>query len=318
MSAYMVNGMAEKCQLLFREFKKEQHCTPNIITYNILISVFGRLMLVDHMEATVQEIYDSRLIPNAFTFNNLIAGYVTAWMWDRMENTYLTMKETSFGPNIDTYKLMVRGYAHSGNLEKMEEMYELLKEHSCEEDVVLVNTMIAAYCKSSCPNKIEMIDRLLKLTPESEHRSWLTVTLIRVYAEEKLLDRLEYIIDVAFKNNAVVTSKNVMREIITAYYQHDAVDKLSSFVKRAERAGWRQCRSLYHCKMVMYSSKGRLEEMENVLDEMEKLDINPRTKKSLFILCTAYSKWGPKCKLEQLVALMWKRGYNIHWDKVPL
>ncbi|KAL9235822.1 hypothetical protein vseg_010556 [Gypsophila vaccaria] len=318
MSAYMANGMAEKCQELFREFKKERDCSPNIITYNILISVFGRLMLVDHMEATLQEIHDSCLIPNAYTFNSLIAGYVTAWMWDRMENTYLIMKETLFGPDIDTYKLMVRGYAHSGNLEKMEEMYELFKKHSNEEHYLLMKTMIAAYCKSSCANKIEKIDELLERTPDSEHKPWLTATLIRFYAQEELLDRMEYIIDSAFKNNVIITSTDVMRWIITAYYKHDAVDKLSSFVKRAEDAGWRICRSLYHCKMVMYSSQGRLEEMENVHEEMNKFGIDNRRKKSLVILCTAYSTWGQKCKLEQVVALMLKLGYDIHWDKIPL
>ena len=49
---------------------------------------------------------------------------------------------------------------------------------------------------------------------------------------------------------------------------NDAVDVLSEFVKRAELAGWRLCRSLYHCRMVLYGRQQRFTEMQHVLGEM--------------------------------------------------
>ncbi|KAJ8543487.1 hypothetical protein K7X08_006010 [Anisodus acutangulus] len=126
MSAYMFNGLAVKCQSVFRDLKREATCTPTIVTYNILISVFGRLMLIDHMEETLREINDLSIYPNVSTYNYLIAGYITGWMWDDVEKTYRIMKAGSLKPDFTTHLLMLRGYAHSGKLDKMEEIYELV------------------------------------------------------------------------------------------------------------------------------------------------------------------------------------------------
>ena len=74
MTCYICNGFTKKPLSLFEEMKRNANCIPTIVTYNILLSTFGRSMLVDHMEMVYQAIKEAGLIPTVHTYNTLIAG----------------------------------------------------------------------------------------------------------------------------------------------------------------------------------------------------------------------------------------------------
>ncbi|XP_068663216.1 pentatricopeptide repeat-containing protein At2g30780-like isoform X2 [Aristolochia californica] len=313
MGAYVYNGLTDQSLILFENLKKDPKCEPTIVTFNILLSAFGLSMMVKDMEMVMAKIREHKLTPNIITYNALIAGYITAWMWGDMERTFLTMQQQPIIPNTRTYLLMLRGYALSGNLQKMEATYELVRDHVNEKCIPLIRSMICAYCKSSDGDRAKKIEVLLKLIPEDEYRPWLNALLIRLYAQEDLVEQMENNIDIALQRNTSLVTLNVMRAIVASYFRCNALDKLIWFVKHAEYAGWRLCRSLYHCKMVMYGCQDRFEEMEDVLGEM----INSRfcpTKKTFLIMYKAYLKGGQDSKVKRLLGLMFKQGYGIPVD----
>ncbi|KAI4301316.1 hypothetical protein L6164_034606 [Bauhinia variegata] len=77
---------------------RDTACGPTIVTYNILISVFDRLLLIDSTEAAFVEIYNFNISTNISTYNGLIAGYITAGMWDCMEKTFHMLQSSLVKP----------------------------------------------------------------------------------------------------------------------------------------------------------------------------------------------------------------------------
>lgn len=274
--------------------------------------------MVKNMEAAFEEMRKGKLSLSSSTYNCLIAGYVTAWEWDKMEAAFREMKTGQVEPDTETYLLMLRGYANSGELSKMEEMYESVKDQVGVDRGSLVRAMICAYCKKAVEGRVEKIENLLSLLSGEGYYPWLNVLLIRLYAQEDILESMERRIDEAFEHNTCVNKSSIMRAITAAYFRSNEVDSLVSFVKRAESAGWKLCRSLYHCKIMMYGSQKRFEEMEGVVNEMMGESNYGIVIKTFAIMCKAYKSHGMESNAEKVMGRMVKHGYLLRTPKTHL
>ncbi|EOA27031.1 hypothetical protein CARUB_v10023129mg [Capsella rubella] len=303
--------ISDHCKQLFLDFSAQEDSTPSVSTYNILISLYGRLVMVDRMEAVFLQLIQLKILPNSSTYNNLIAGYIYAWSWDKMEATFQIMKKNGLvKPTLATYLLMLRGYANSGNLVLMEEMYQAVKHHVDRNEFKLIESMICAYYRSSHKDRIRKIKTLTKLIPKKRYKPWLYVLLIQLYGQDDNLHAMENFIDQAITKGIQIETDGIMRSIVANYFRCNAVDKLAKFVQRAHSAGWKMSRSMFHGLMLMYGSQKRFKEMENVLSEMESFNIS-RSKKTLCILHRVYAMHGQEHKVNQVAGMVLKHGHDF-------
>jgi PPR repeat len=91
----------------------------------------------------------------------------------------------------------------------------------------LIWAMICAYCKNLYPNRVQRIEELLECITDAGYRPWLHVLLIRVYAQEGMVEVMERLINEAFRRNTAVTTSGTMHSIISSYFRHGAVDQLA-------------------------------------------------------------------------------------------
>jgi pentatricopeptide repeat protein len=263
------------------------------------------------MESTLQSLDASGHPRTTGTYNAIITGYLTAWMWDKMEAAFREMESSPVAPDSTTHLLMLRGYARAGMINKMESAYELVCKHVEIVGIEHICAMLCAYCKTPHVDRIKKIEKLLQRLDPDDYKPWLNVQLIKVYAQEGLVEGMEQWIAEALERNIIVNTVQVMRPIISNYFDHDAVDKLAHFVQQTEEAGWKLCRSLYHCKMVMYGKHQQFEEMHGVLDEMKCFRFD-RTQMTFWIMHKAYVSCRRKNEANIILAMMCKHGFGLH------
>ncbi|KAJ4805147.1 Pentatricopeptide repeat-containing protein [Rhynchospora pubera] len=306
MTAFMYNGEVKRAISLFHKLKKEKKYGPDTVSYNILLSLYGYHVLVDQMESVLRDMDSSGIPRSVVTYKMLMYGYLRSRRWKQMERIFDSLKE----PDTSTRLLMLRGYTIAGKLKKMERMYELVKGEVHAQERSLICAMICAYSKVGGDSSVRKIEELVKLVREEEYFPYLHIVLIKVYAKEGLLDEMERLIFDANKRNIVISSQHVMRTILALYFKSGDVERLDSFIKQAERAGWSLCKDLYRCKMILYSRLGRLTDMSCEVDKMDSY-WPVRDRYTLKILYKGFSNSGRMWEMNMVIGLMFKYGFQF-------
>lgn len=118
MNVAIKSGQLQKALEVYNEMLREG-CTPNVVTYNTLIDVYGKtgqwqeaLRVIDTMNA-------SNTKPVTRTYNTLMIACNTSGQWQEALSVYNDMVRRGHQPNTTTYNALISAYSKAGRLEKV-------------------------------------------------------------------------------------------------------------------------------------------------------------------------------------------------------
>jgi pentatricopeptide repeat domain-containing protein 1 len=142
MNVAIKSGQLQKALEVYHEMLREG-CTPNVVTYNTLIDVYGKtgqwgeaLRVIDTMNA-------SNTKPVTRTYNTLMIACNTSGQWQEALNVYNDMVRRGHQPNTTTYNALVSAYSKAGRLEKVADYIRLLR--ACGTQLIDVQIAVGSY-----------------------------------------------------------------------------------------------------------------------------------------------------------------------------
>jgi pentatricopeptide repeat protein len=94
-------------------------CTPNVVTYNTLIDVYGKTGQSGEALRVLDQMHASSTKPVTRTYNTLMIACNTSGQWQEALNVYHEMRRMGHTPNTTTYNALISAHSKAGRLEKV-------------------------------------------------------------------------------------------------------------------------------------------------------------------------------------------------------
>ncbi|KAF9619628.1 hypothetical protein IFM89_007949 [Coptis chinensis] len=146
-TAFANNGRFREAVLVFRKME-EEGCQPTLITYNVILNVYGKMgMPWNKILAVVDGMRSQGIMPDSYTYNTLISCCRRGSLYEEAAEIFGQMKSAGFTPDKVTYNALLDVY---GKSRRPKEAMEVLREMELNEfspSIVTYNALISAYAK---------------------------------------------------------------------------------------------------------------------------------------------------------------------------
>ena len=87
--------------------------TPDVITYNTLISAFSNCQQTDRAIELFQKMQVQRIIPDVITFNALFAACEQSAEWEKALDLFSEMKRKKVQPDVISFNSLISACANT-------------------------------------------------------------------------------------------------------------------------------------------------------------------------------------------------------------
>jgi pentatricopeptide repeat protein len=102
---------------------------PNVRTYTLILSVYGKQGKIDKMLSIFEKMKSSDIKPNHVSYSAIINAYVKAGELQEAVSWLDKMKADNIVPNMSPYSALIYGFANSKQYVMIERMVEQSKQN---------------------------------------------------------------------------------------------------------------------------------------------------------------------------------------------
>ncbi|ESQ54118.1 hypothetical protein EUTSA_v10024344mg [Eutrema salsugineum] len=148
---------------LSRTFEEMIRCgfTPNTVTFNILLDVYGKAKLFKK----VNELFllaKRHGVVDVISYNTIIAAYGQNKDFTNMSSAIRNMQFDGFSVSLEAYNSMLDAYGKDKQMEKFRSILNRMKKSTCETDHYTYNIMINIYGEQGWIDEVTDVLRELK------------------------------------------------------------------------------------------------------------------------------------------------------------
>eukprot|EP00887_Chlorella_sp_A99_P000227 scaffold13.g227.t1 len=119
-------------------------CTPNLVTYNTLIDVYGKTGAWEDAVRVLDALEQQGIDPEIRTYNTVIIACNMSGQATEALRIYERMLASGAQPTATTYTALISAYGKNGQLDRALQIFQDMVRRGCERNVITYSSLISA------------------------------------------------------------------------------------------------------------------------------------------------------------------------------
>lgn len=119
-------------------------CTPNLVTFNTLIDVYGKTGAWEEAVAVLDALEAQGIEPEVRTYNTVIIACNQSSRASEALRVYERMLAAGAQPTATTYTALISAYGKAGQLDAALQIFQDMVSRGCERNVITYSSLISA------------------------------------------------------------------------------------------------------------------------------------------------------------------------------
>ncbi|XP_019417954.1 PREDICTED: pentatricopeptide repeat-containing protein At1g11900-like isoform X2 [Lupinus angustifolius] len=156
--AFAKSGQKDKALVIFDHLKRQNY-SVDLITYNIVLDILGRIGHVDEMVDVFESMKDIGFDPDIVSYNTLINGLKKVGRFDMCDVYFKEMSDNGIEPDLLTYTALIESFGRSGNAEESLKCFREMKQKGVLPSIYIYRSLINNLNKTG---KVELAAQILE------------------------------------------------------------------------------------------------------------------------------------------------------------